>query len=88
MAISIKDKFISVSPAETRCPEKIRAAAPSAKVIHLLKERFNCSHWQEVGDLFHQVKGAYILTQPTSARKHFTLRPKEVIKRLVALGVW
>ena len=88
MTISIDDKFISLSPDETRCPEKIRELAPSARTVYLLRERFDCGHWHHVKDCFEQVKGSYIVTEPVAARRYFTLCPERVIARLQEVGAW
>ena len=88
MSASVDDRFIALSPEQTRCPERIRALAPTARTIYVLKERFDCRHWQHVQDCFHQVKGAYIVNEPLAARKYFTLCPKKVISRLQKAGVW
>jgi len=86
--VSIGDRFIALSPEETRCPEKIRAIAPSAKRVYLLRTRVDCARWHHVKDCFHQVKGTYIVTEPPAARRYFTLCPKEVVSRLQKAGVW
>ncbi len=88
MTIRVNDKFIALSPEDTRCPAKIAAIAPSARKIYILKERFDCSHWDHVRDCFHQVKGSYIVTKPTAGRRHFTLQPGRVIARLCKARVW
>jgi len=86
--VSIDDKSIALSPEETRCPEKIRAIAPSAGTIYVLRERFGCGHWKHVEDCFHKVTGSYIVTEPVAARRYFTLCPKKVVSRLQKAGVW
>ncbi len=84
----VEDKFLILRVDDTRCPEKIKVLAPTARRIYVLRERFDCCHWDHVRDYFQQVKGACILTEPAAARKHFTLRPKTVIARLRKAGVW
>ncbi len=85
---TVEDKFLSLRVKDTRCPAKIHGLAPSATTIYVLRQRFDCRHWQTVQDLFSQVNGAFIVTTPVAARKHFTLHPKEVIARLTKAGVW
>jgi len=87
-ATQIADKFVSLKPNETRCPDRIAALAPNAKTIYVLKERFGCQHWDHVRDCFHKVQGSYIVTEPTAGRQYFTTKPKMVIQRLVKAGVW
>jgi hypothetical protein len=88
MPPKIAERFVALSPEQTRCPEKIRSIAPSAKKIYVLRERFDCRHWDIVRDLFHQVSGSHIVTQPTAGRKYFTLDPETVASRLRKAGVW
>ena len=88
MTVRVGDKFLSLRVEETRCPEIIRALAPSAKRIYVLRDRFDCGHWDHVRDCFIRVEGAFIVTEPPAARRHFTLRPKTVISRLQKAGVW
>ena len=87
-AMRIDDRFLSLTPEQTRCPDKIRALAPDAKRIYVLKERFGCTHWDHVRDCFHKVQGSYILTEPKAARSYFTLEPRKVIRRLQRARVW
>ena len=87
-APKVDDKFLEVRVGDTRCPEKIRAVARSARKIYVLRRRIDCGHWKHVKDCFHEIKGSYILSEPVAARKHFTLRPKTVISRLTKAGVW
>ena len=82
------DRFLQLTREQTRCPQKIMAIAPSAKKIYVLKERSDCRHWDLVRDLFHQVKGSHIVTEPTAGRKYFTLDPRTVIARLTRAGAW
>ena len=88
MTVKIVDRFVELTPEQTRCPEKIRDIAPSARKIYVLKERFDCRYWDLVRDLFHQVKGSHIVTEPTAGRRYFTLDPRTVITRLTTAGVW
>jgi hypothetical protein len=88
MKKQVEDKFLTVSVGDTRCPEKIRAVARSARTIYVLRERIDCGHWRHVEDCFHQITGTHILSEPIAARKYFTLRPKTVISRLTKAGVW
>ncbi len=88
MPVTIPDKFVALTPRQTRCPDAIRDLAPHARAIYILKERFDCSHWRHVSDCFHQVTGSYIVTQPSAGRKYFTTKPKTVIARLCKVGVW
>ncbi len=88
MGVTVAEKFVELRLGQTRCPERIRAIAPSARRIYVLRERFDCSQWRHVKDCFHQVTGRHIVTEPTAGRKHFTLKPKTVIARLQKAGVW
>ena len=88
LGASIQDRFLALSPEETRCPDAIRILVPGAKTIYVMKERFDCRYWRHVSDCFHQVKGAYIVTQPVAGRRYFTTKPKTVIARLQKAGVW
>ena len=88
MSVRIQQRFLALTLAETRCPDKIAAIAPSAKKVYVLRERFECGDWDHVRDLFHHVKGAYIVTEPVAARKYFTLEPRKVISRLRKADVW
>ncbi len=88
MHLRLEDKFLIIRVEDTRCPEKIKVIVPHARRIYVLRERFDCRHWDHVRDCFQQVKGAWILAEPAAARKHFTLRPKTVIARLRKAGVW
>ena len=88
MAIAIDDKFVCLPVEQTRCPDKVRALAPSAREIYVLRERLDCRYWDHVRDCFHQVEGAYIVTRPVAGRRYFTLDPRRVIARLEAAGVW
>ena len=88
MTTRIADKFISLPVDKTRCPERIRALAPTATRIYLLKERFDCRYWTRVSDCFYRVRGVYIVAQPAAARRYFTLEPRKVIRRLHEAGVW
>jgi hypothetical protein len=88
MPTTIEDWFIALRPSDTRCPEAIHLLAPTARTVYILKQRFDCNHWVLVSDCFHQVKGAYIVTQPVAGRRYFTTKPKTVIARLQKAGVW
>ncbi len=84
----VEDKFLALRVQDTRCAESIAKVAPAARTIYVLRERFDCRHWDAVRDCFHQVNGRYIVTEPVAGRKHFTLRPRTVITRLRKEGVW
>ena len=88
MTTTVEQKFLALRPDETRCPARVRQMAPEAELIHVLRERFDCRHWDLVRDCFCTVKGAYIVTQPAAGRRYFTLCPETVIQRLVEAGVW
>ena len=88
MTSMVEEKFLALLPEETRCPEQVSRAAPAAERIYVLRERFDCRHWDLVRDCFCTVKGAYIVTQPAAGRRYFTLCPETVIQRLVEAGVW
>jgi hypothetical protein len=88
MAPEVEDKFMALPVGETRCPDKIKAVAPTARTVYVLRERIDCGHWVHVKDCFHQITGAHILSEPIAARKHFTLHPRTVISRLTKAGVW
>lgn len=88
MSREINEKFLALRPDETRCPDTIRALAPDAELIWVLRERFDCQHWKHVSDCFHTVQGSYIVTQPAAGRRYFTLDPATVIARLREAGVW
>lgn len=86
--VRIDEKFVSLRPEDTRCPDRILALAPDASRVYVLKERFDCNHWQHVRDCFHQVRGSYIVNEPVAGRRYFTLEPRRVIARLQKAGVW
>lgn len=88
MALQVDDKFLAVRVGDTRCPDKIKAVARSAKTIYVLRERIDCGNWRHVEDCFQQITGTHILSEPIAARKYFTTRPKTVISRLTEAGVW
>jgi hypothetical protein len=88
MATTVQEKFVALSPEETRCPDEVRELAPSARRIYVLRERFDCRYWKHVSDCFHQVKGAWIVTEPSAGRRYFTTRPGTVVTRLEKAGVW
>ena len=88
MPIKIADKFVSLTPDETRCPELVRKLAPEATRIYLLRERIDCREWDHIRDLFHHVQGSWIVKEPAAGRQYFTLEPRQVISRLRKAGVW
>ncbi len=88
MDSAVQERFLALRPDETRCPDAVKALAPRARTIYLLRERFDCGHWQHVSDCFHQVKGAFIVKEPVAGRRYFTTKPGTVIARLRKIGVW
>ncbi len=88
MTATVEDRFIALSPQQTRCPEAIAALAPKARKIYVLTQRIDCGEWKYVKDCFLAVEGVQIVTQPAAGRKYFTLKPKTVIARLQKAGVW
>jgi hypothetical protein len=88
MGSLIEEKFLALAPDQTRCPDRVRELVPTAARIYLLRQRFDCRHWDRVRDCFHKVVGGYIVTEPKAGRQYFTVCPETVVQRLREAGVW
>lgn len=88
MKNEIEKWFIKKRIGETRCPELIANTGIKNEIIYLLRERIECGEWKHVSKFFVPVKGKYILTEPVSARRFFTIEPEKVISAMKTKNLW
>jgi len=88
MKNEIEKRFIKKRVEETRCPELIRIAGVESGYVYLLRKRIECGQWQHVAEYFIPIKGKYILSEPVSARRYFTVKPEKVILAMKNKGLW